>query len=236
MEKPDDPAGDDATVGKKKQKKMDVDVGVPIIDWSIKNSAFHRFFFAHVTKLIAVGHVRRVEPDDLAHLEELESAFLHENFEKEWEEEKRSKGKSEKTLIRVLLRRHAFTFVWTGVLFAIAQGAIFAGPLLLREIVKGIECRNFYAANAQLLPEGQSVDDACSTTNELYTYAGFLTGASVLSNFCSAHQEFALQKVGVAVRNTLMVALYRKVLKLSPKGLQAESTGKIVTLMSNGRK
>ena len=44
MEKPDDPAGDDATVGKKKQKKMDVDVGVPIIDWSIKNSAFHRFF------------------------------------------------------------------------------------------------------------------------------------------------------------------------------------------------
>ena len=30
-----------------------------------------------------------------------------------------------------------------------------------------------------------------------------------------------------------MVALYRKVLKLSPKGLQAESTGKIVTLMSN---
>ena len=233
MEKPDDPAGDDATVGKKKQKKMDVDVGVPIIDWSIKNSAFHRFFFAHVTKLIAVGHVRRVEPEDLAHLEELESAFLHENFEKEWEEEKRSKGKSEKTLIRVLLRRHAFTFVWTGVLFAIAQGAIFAGPLLLREIVKGIECRNFYAANAQLLPEGQSVDDACSTTNELYTYAGFLTGASVLSNFCSAHQEFALQKVGVAVRNTLMVALYRKVLKLSPKGLQAESTGKIVTLMSN---
>ena len=83
-----------------------------------------------------------------------------------------------------------------------------------------------YAANAQLLPEGQSVDDACSTTNELYTYAGFLTGASVLSNFCSAHQSnYALQKVGVAVRNTLMVALYRKVLKLSPKGLQAESTG-----------
>ena len=89
MDKPDDP-DDDATGGK---KKMNVDVGVPIIDWSVKNSAFHRFFFAHVTKLIAVGHVRRVEPEDLAHLEELESAFLHENFEKEWEEEKRSKGK-----------------------------------------------------------------------------------------------------------------------------------------------
>ena len=91
---PDDPAGDDATVGKKKQKKMDVDVGVPIIDWSIKTLRVPSILFAHVTKLIAVGHVRRVEPEDLAHLEELESAFLHENFEKEWEEEKRSKGKA----------------------------------------------------------------------------------------------------------------------------------------------
>ena len=216
---------------KKKNKK--VDIGIPIIDWSVKNSPFHKFFFAQVTKLISVGQIRRLELEDLAHLPELESSFLHENFQNEWEEEKRLRGKNDKNLIRVLLRRHKFTFVWTGFLFAIAQGAIFAGPLLLREIVKGIQCRNFYAANSGFLQDGQSVDDMCSTTNELYMFAGILTGASIFSNFCAAHQEFALQKVGVAVRNTLMVALYRKVLKLSPKGLQAESTGKIVTLMSN---
>ena len=214
-------------------KNKKVDVGIPIIDWSVKNSVFHKFFFAQVTKLISVGQIRRLELEDLAHLPELESSFLHENFQNEWEEEKRLRGKNDKNLIRVLLRRHKFTFVWTGFLFAIAQGAIFAGPLLLREIVKGIQCRNFYAANSGFLQDGQSVDDMCSTTNELYMFAGILTGASIFSNFCAAHQEFALQKVGVAVRNTLMVALYRKVLKLSPKGLQAESTGKIVTLMSN---
>ena len=210
-----------------------VDIGIPIIDWSVKNTLFHKFFFAQVTKLISVGQIRRLEPEDLAHLPELESDFLHENFQKEWEEEKKLRGKNDKNLINVLLRRHQFTFVWTGFLFAIAQGAIFAGPLLLREIVKGIQCRNFYAANVDFLLDGQTIDDVCSSTNELYMFAGILTGASILSNFCAAHQEFALQKVGVAVRNTLMVALYRKVLKLSPKGLQAESTGKIVTLMSN---
>lgn len=57
--------------------------------------------------------------------------------------------------------------------------------------------------------------------------------ASILQNFCTAHVEFALQKVGISVRNSLMCALYRKVLRLSPKGLQAETTGRIVTLMSN---
>ena len=111
-----------------------VDIGIPIIDWSVKNTLFHKFFFAQVTKLISVGQIRRLEPEDLAHLPELESDFLHENFQKEWEEEKRLRGKNDKNLIKVLLRRHKFTFVWTGFLFAIAQGAIFAGPLLLREI------------------------------------------------------------------------------------------------------
>ena len=133
--------GDDDDDKKKNNKK--VDIGIPIIDWSVKNSPFHKFFFAQVTKLISVGQIRRLELEDLAHLPELESSFLHENFQNEWEEEKRLRWKNDKNLIRVLLRRHKFTFVWTGFLFAIAQGAIFAGPLLLREIVKGIQCRNF---------------------------------------------------------------------------------------------
>ena len=67
---------------KKNSKK--VDIGIPIIDWSVKNSPFHKFFFAQVTKLISVGQIRRLELEDLAHLPELESSFLHENFQNEW--------------------------------------------------------------------------------------------------------------------------------------------------------
>lgn len=73
----------------------------------------------------------------------------------------------------------------------------------------------------------------CTSRSKMYEFAILLAVASILQNFCAAHQEFGLQKVGISVRNSLMCALYRKVLRLSPKGLQAESTGRIVTLMSN---
>lgn len=146
-------------------------------------------------------------------------------FDEDWAEERK---KPKPNLVRALLARHKFTFVWTGFLFAIAQGSLFAGPLLLREIIGGIECRKFAAA------AGIDAEVAgCTSRGRLYEFAIILAVASILQNFCAAHQEFALQKVGISVRNSLMCALYRKVLRLSPKGLQAESTGRIVTLMSN---
>jgi ATP-binding cassette, subfamily C (CFTR/MRP), member 1 len=199
------------------------------IDWQRQNGIVYKIFFAQVTKLISTGAIRRLEIEDLCHLEQMGSELLWEKFERNWESEKKraslmsseNKKNNKANLIKCLLREHHFTFAWTGVLFGISQAAVFAGPLLLREIVKGIQCRTLFP-------------DTCETSvNDLYFFCGLLTVASVISNFCSAHQEFALQKVGVQVRNTLMVALYRKVLRLSPKGLQAESTGKIVTLMSN---
>ena len=130
--------------------------------------------------------------------------------------------------MRALLTRHKLTFVWTGVLFGIAQASLFAGPLLLREIIAGLECEKF----AEKF--GVSAAAAgCTAKRKMYEYAILLAAASILQNFCTAHTEFALQKIGISVRNSLMCALYRKVLRLSPKGLQSESTGRIVTLMSN---
>ena len=150
---------------------------------------------------------------------------LTDNFEEDWAKEK---TKPKPNLVRSLLVRHKVTFVWTGVLFGIAQASLFAGPLLLREIVGGIECAKF-ARMYGTTPEAAG----CVEKSTMYRYAILLAAASILQNFCTAHAEFALQKVGISVRNSLMCALYRKVLRLSPKGLQAESTGRIVTLMSN---
>ena len=39
--------------------------------------------------------------------------------------------------------------------------------------------------------------------------------------------------IGTRMRNALMAAIYRKSLKLSNSALQTQSTGKVVTLMSN---
>ena len=150
---------------------------------------------------------------------------LTDKFEEDWAKEK---TKPKPNLVRSLLVRHKVTFVWTGVLFGIAQASLFAGPLLLREIVGGIECAKF-ARMYGTTPEAAG----CVEKSTMYRYAILLAAASILQNFCTAHAEFALQKVGISVRNSLMCALYRKVLRLSPKGLQAESTGRIVTLMSN---
>ena len=142
-------------------------------------------------------------------------------FDEDWALEK---TKEKPNLVKALLVRHKFTFLWTGCLFGIAQASLFAGPLLLREILTGIECKRY---------AGDLASTLCTSNSKLYTYGIWLAAASILQNFCAAHQEFALQKVGISVRNSLMCALYRKVLRLSPKGLQAESTGRIVTLMSN---
>jgi len=112
------------------------------VDWTKKNP-IKALFFAQVTPLIAEGTVRRLEPTDLCHLDRLDSERLSALFDEDWAEERK---KPKPNLVRALLARHKFTFVWTGFLFAIAQGSLFAGPLLLREIIGGIECRKFAAA------------------------------------------------------------------------------------------
>jgi len=68
--------------------------------------------------------------------------------------------------VRALLTRHKLTFVWTGVLFGIAQASLFAGPLLLREIIAGLECEKF----AEKF--GVSAAAAgCTAKRKMYEYA-----------------------------------------------------------------
>ena len=129
---------------------------------------------------------------------------LTDKFEEDWAKEK---TKPKPNLVRSLLVRHKVTFVWTGVLFGIAQASLFAGPLLLREIVGGIECAKF-ARMYGTTPEAAG----CVEKSTMYRYAILLAAASILQNFCTAHAEFALQKVGISVRNSLMCALYRNCL------------------------
>lgn len=44
---------------------------------------------------------------------------------------------------------------------------------------------------------------------------------------------YLLYLIGTRMRNSLMATIYRKCLRLSNSSLQAESTGRVVTLMSN---
>jgi ATP-binding cassette, subfamily C (CFTR/MRP), member 1 len=51
--------------------------------------------------------------------------------------------------------------------------------------------------------------------------------------FIETHNVYILEQLGLIMRNSLMGAIYRKTLKLNAEALNAASTGKIVTLMSN---
>jgi ATP-binding cassette, subfamily C (CFTR/MRP), member 1 len=189
------------------------------VKWRIPPSCGQQVFFTHVTPLISTGHIRRLEPEDLCHLPELDSKDLAFKFDRDWAEE-RSKHPEKPSLVRACLVGSRGTLIYTGCLYTISQATLFSGPVLLRLIVEALECRAAGGAS-------------CPTNQDLYYYALFLTLAGVVQNLCQAQQDYTMQRLGVRVRNRLMCALYRKVLKLSPLGLQEETTGKIVTLMSN---
>ena len=188
------------------------------IKWHTPNP-FEQLTFWHVTPLISRGHVRRLEPEDLCALPEMESEKLANAFDRDWAAE-RAKNPDKPSLVRASLVGSRPTFLFTAVLYLIAQATLFSGPLLLRQIVEAIECQERGGTN-------------CASTMDMYVFALIMTLAGVVQNFCQAQQDFYMQRLGVRVRNRLMCALYRKCLKLSPQGLQEETTGKIVTLMSN---
>jgi ATP-binding cassette subfamily C (CFTR/MRP) protein 1 len=188
------------------------------VKW-VKPNLLQQLFFAHVSPLISRGQLRRLEPDDLCHLPEMESAALAKQFEIDWSAELK-KNPDKPSLIKACLVGSGPLFAGTAVLYTLAQASLFTGPVILRLIVEGIECR---AAGGV----------GCPDNGQMYVYALMMTLAGVLQNFCQAQQDFAMQRMGVRVRNRIMCALYRKCLRLSPQGLQEETTGKIVTLMSN---
>ena len=109
--------------------------GLEFVDWGKSSTILKKFTFSQVTPLISTGSVRRLEPEDLCHFTQLESEALSKTFVQDWHEEK-EKNPTKPNLIKTVLKRHKFIFVWTGFLYLIAQASIFVGPLMLRKIVR----------------------------------------------------------------------------------------------------
>lgn len=65
------------------------------------------------------------------------------------------------------------------------------------------------------------------------SYVIAITVAPIIQSLVENQMQFMLNVVGLKMRNGLMAAIYRKCLRLSNAALQSESTGRVVTLMSN---
>lgn len=82
---------------------------------------------------------------------------LYNNLEPAWREQQ---AKEKPDLKRALLRGNMGTLLLTAVLYLVAQACSLAGPLLLREIVTGLQCE----AAQRRVP----VDIGCKPRRELY--------------------------------------------------------------------
>ena len=109
----------------------------------------------------------------------------------------------------------------TGLLHLVQIASQFTSPLLLNQIVGGIGC-----------PLTQA-EATCPSKKTLYGYAALLLASNLVYAVTASHESIMLAVFGLKCRNKLMGALYRKTLRLSSGALQTESSGRIVTLMSN---
>ncbi|GLC46288.1 hypothetical protein PLESTB_000995200 [Pleodorina starrii] len=201
---------------KAKAKKLWKNAGKP--NW------FMRTFFLDTDGLIYHGYRTRLEPDDMYPEPAVGTKVLIDQLEPAWKEQL---AKPKPDLKRALLRGNVGYLLFTGLLYGIAQACSLAGPLLLRRIVNGLQCE----AAQRKMPPGVNI--GCEPRTKLYYYIIGLFLAPAIQSVCENQQMYLLYLTGTRMRNALMAAIYRKCLRLSNAALQAESTGKVVTLMSN---
>lgn len=65
-----------------------------------------------------------------------------------------------------------------------------------------------------------------------YAYVAVLFGSSVIQTVCLHQYFFRVFRLGMNLRSTIVLAVYRKALRLSVTGRQEKSVGEIVNIMS----
>ena len=192
----------------------------PAFDAS-NTSLLFRICFHHTSRLVAYGHRRRLEERDVYSEPALDSAELWPAFSAAWGAELRrslaSGGAAKPSLWRAVGRGSARPLLITAAMHFVGVACTFAQPLILEQIVMGLACTG----------------ESCEPAQTLYKWAGVLAGTAVVSNVLASHERIMLSLLGVRIRNQLMASVYRKTLRLSSSALQTESSGRIVTLMSN---
>lgn len=198
-----------------------------------------RLLFLFVDPLIYYGYRHTLGPAELYKPPAVETDDLYTRFDAAWQQQ-RAKPKPD---IKVaVFRGSSGGLLFTGVLYAISTACSLVGPMMLRNVVNGLSCQS--AAKAALSAAGAGGAPfagaappppaaVCPTRQTLYLYLIALCGAPLIQSLSENQMNFALNVIGTRMRNALMAAIYRKCLRLTNASLQAESAGRVVTLMSN---
>jgi len=169
---------------------------------------FSRFTFGWLNPLLFLGFKRPLNSEDLYELPgDCRSASIARGFEPTWDQEKRALSPS---LPRALRRTFARTFLACGVYKGIQDLLLFAGPVLLQEIIKFIS------------------NPAADVSWGFFLV--FLLFATSCIQSLSLHQYFYVGfKTGMRARAALVNVIYRKAFLLSTKGDRTAPSEKSLT-------
>lgn len=126
-------------------------------------------------------------------------------------------------IVRAVVANSFWSLIWTGLLYTVSLGCQLVGPIVLQRIVSGLQCWG----------KPSAYGGHCPTEAHLYYYVIAITLAPLVQSLVENQMQYMLNVAGLKMRNGLMAAIYRKCLRLSNAALQSESTGRVVTLMSN---
>lgn len=182
------------------------------ISWTRKLlNFFLHLFFLDVDPLIWTCRQRPLQEEDVYQDPKMATKSVHDHFAPAWNHQLQQQ---EPDLSLAVLFSEVNALIVTALLYAATQVFALAGPLLLLQIVAGLQCQTCEKAT-------------------LYYYCIGLFLSPLFQSLSENHMNFMLARMGTRMRNSLMAAIYRKCLRLSNSSLQAEGLGKIVTLMSN---
>ena len=180
--------------------------------------------FFEVGPIVRRGYREPLQQEDMVQLPGCRTQPLYEEVWREWDREQAERPE-QASMARTLLRVFQRPLLFGAVLHFFVVLTSFVGPTILPLIVAGVQCR------AQAGPG--AADALCASQKQLFNYATILFLAPAVALFGESHYNYTMRLVGTRARNALMGGVYRKCLRLDNAATQRQSTGKIVTLMSN---
>ncbi|XP_024396529.1 ABC transporter C family member 2 [Physcomitrium patens] len=169
-----------------------------------------RLLFNWMTPLMQVGYKRPIKDPDVWQLDKSDKTEeLYSTFHRCWEDER---TKPKPWLLRALNRALGKRF-WIGGIFKILNDTCqFVGPIFLSRLLESMQ-------------NGESPEKG-------YIYAATIFLGVMVGVICEGQYFQNVMRVGFRTRSTLVAAVFRKSLRLTPGGRRGFTTGKITNLMT----
>ena len=189
-----------------------------------QNSGFFaRLLFLWVNPLIQKGQHNALADIDLFELNSVEDSL---KCSSEFRDVFALNQQSKRPVIATLWKLHRSTYVGVCLLALVYLVCSTANPLLIREIIL------FLKMSEGGSPELNSgINHAPLSQGLVYAFALLLS--VLIANIGNHHLYHISLKIGMRMRAGMVVALYRKALRLTPEARLNSSTGEIVNLMAN---